>query len=857
MPRKIQSPGVEINEIDRSQYGKVDYSLPNSPTLLVTGFADRGEDYALQWMNSKPTLDETYGTPTNEFERYFYNAICEVLNRGGTCVAAKLPYLNDSFGKYNYVDYDVQLCSTQMVGSELDIGSFDTIEELQNALSTVIVYLRAAGYSKDFDITTLCKMAIALSTIIDDYKDESPYIATTYIETIEDMFKSLSSFIQFSSKSSDMFTLYANDSNLTSYLDIKCKPTRVDEIAPSSSIYSYGGMDTMEHFDSLLTNGNKVAQDTIRIYDITRTQYSKLENIEHKFVSTADDEHSNDFLGIVPVIVTPTNALFFQNLLDFSYSKANKKMFSQLSNFTSLESKKADNYGLSAVSSYLVLPMASIKDNDVDSIVGKEYSYEETLRWTSSESLSRIASMVFPTINFDGMSHFQQEHLKKIGIAVFKAFKDVDNNSKINFELVESFVGSLDPAARDPITKANIFIDDVVNASSQFIKVFSHIDKKKLTAASTIAMSGQPAVSMGFYKIDCRKQIDYAESISRALMRIFDTAQNRYTLPLDIVVDAGVSNIAQIAKSFNTDMRIDVDAMPNVADYSSWRLDELNKDVSGWRSTLKKFDDFAKYTRKDVMFIADGLRPFCLDGNVKIVRKTAPQNSVMKTIIPKLRYMSNTFDSSYTAGYCNWFYQQDNSSTDYMWIPPSIKAAGVYVYCDTYFQPWSAPAGMTRGVLNDVVDVAFVPNEDEAGKIYNAQWNYAMSYPIDGIVIEGHKTFQTQRTALDRVNVRKLLLYLEKRTARIARRFVYEGNTPYLRQLFVDTLRPLYEDAVRRDGLREYAIKCDDELNTTQVIENNEIRCRIAVKPVKTVDFIVLDFIVSRQSADVTEEVLR
>ena len=126
-----------------------------------------------------------------------------------------------------------------MAGSELDIGSFDTIEELQNALSTVIVYLRAAGYSKDFDITTLCKMAIALSTIIDDYKDESPYIATTYIETIEDMFKSLSSFIQFSSKSSDMFTLYANDSNLTSYLDIKCKPTRVDEIAPSSSIYLF------------------------------------------------------------------------------------------------------------------------------------------------------------------------------------------------------------------------------------------------------------------------------------------------------------------------------------------------------------------------------------------------------------------------------------------------------------------------------------------------------------------------------------------------------------------------------------------------------------------------------------------
>ena len=71
---------------------------------------------------------------------------------------------------------------------------------------------------------------------------------------------------------------------------------------------------------------------------------------------------------------------------------------------------------------------------------------------------------------------------------------------------------------------------------------------------------------------------------------------------------------------------------------------------------MKKFDDFVKFTRKDLMFIADGLRPFCLDGNAKIVRKSAPNNSIANSIIPKLRYMSNTFDSSYTAGYCNWFY---------------------------------------------------------------------------------------------------------------------------------------------------------------------------------------------------------
>ena len=87
------------------------------------------------------------------------------------------------------------------------------------------------------------------------------------------------------------------------------------------------------------------------------------------------------------------------------------------------------------------------------------------------------------------------------------------------------------------------------------------------------------------------------------------------------------------------------------------------------------------------------------------------------------------------------------------------------------------------------------------------------------------------------------MLDLEKKVARVAKAFVYEGNTPYLRQRFVDTIRPILEDAVSGDGIRDYAIKCDDELNTIQVIENNEMRCKIAVRPVKVADWIVVDFI--------------
>jgi len=95
--RTIDNPGVELNEIDRSNYEKIDNSLPNAPTSLMIGYADKGPNMTLEWINSKQTFEDTFGTPTTEFEAYLYNAAMEVLNRGGTCIASKLPYDNESY----------------------------------------------------------------------------------------------------------------------------------------------------------------------------------------------------------------------------------------------------------------------------------------------------------------------------------------------------------------------------------------------------------------------------------------------------------------------------------------------------------------------------------------------------------------------------------------------------------------------------------------------------------------------------------------------------------------------------------------------------------------------------------------
>ena len=836
--RKIQNPGVEINEIDRSQYGKIDYSLPNAPTSLIYGFADKGEDLALTWINSKQTLDDTYSKPTNEYESYFYNAAYEILNKGGTCIAAKLPYQNEASGMYNYVEF--QMSEIQSLVNEISSIMSPSVYYSINEIKTEVMNIAKTLWNSSDDIENINNIVEYFQTAYQQLSGNIPNIPT-----LEILSAYLCNFIYNSYVNSKYISLYFNDNNLTSYIELT---------------YSRDGKDSIENLDKYLTNSHKVNKRTVRIYDMTRIQYSKLQVYDGCVSSYEIDEdhnisgyNSNDCLGIVPVIVTPANALFFQNVLNFKLfenvlSAVDYTIFSQLSTFSSEQHKDTStsvHIDFSDILSYSMVPFASIPSLSTYSN-GSDY-----------ESLSRMASMMFPQITFNGPNHYDTTYLKQIGVVVFKAYADGNNNGKMNFQLLESFVGSFDKTARDPITKANIFIDDVINSKSNFIRFFSNADQLDIEKTSTYVMSKQPAISLGFYGVDCKKNISYNSSIMKPLSQLFANATDKNTIPLDIVVDAGVSNIAQLA-AMNKGI-IEADRHPFVADIK-WRLTDNTSNISPWKQILQKVDNFCKNTRKDCMFIADGIRSFCLDGNIKYIRKTKPGNTVANTIMPKFRYMTNALNSSYSAGYCNWFYQQDysdSSGSTYFWCPPSIKAAGVYIYCNTYFHPWSAPAGQTRGIITDAVDVAFVPLDEDAGQIYSNQWNYAMSYPQDGIVIEGHKTFQTQKTALDRINVRRLMLYLERRISRIARRFVYEGNTPYTRQNFVDQVRFILEDAVTGNGVKEYAIKCDEELNTTEVIENNEMRCKIAIKPVKCVDFIVIDLIATRQSASVTEEVLR
>lgn len=473
-------------------------------------------------------------------------------------------------------------------------------------------------------------------------------------------------------------------------------------------------------------------------------------------------------------------------------------------------------------------------------------------------SMSQIAAKMFPALNWISKNRLEREHLKHVGLIVFKLEIDPANESRILVTPAESFYGSLDRHSKNSQTGASDYLGDIVNQNSKYVNLFINIDSKKyITKSDILTVQNQNMFVLGFRESQCGKFIKLKDSIITPLSRLLQQMQDPNQIPLDLIVDAGISNIAQWVADYDPAGSVPAEMFP--FQYSkdiqiNWNLNKSG--LPSWQAVLSMYDNFCKNIRKDCMFIADGPRPLVLDGNEKVVRNTNYTNTIENTIVQNLNLI-NVVHSSYSTGYCNWFLTQDEYSGDLFWIPPSIKMAGVYIYTDIYAHTWNAPAGLTRGHIRNVYDVSFNPLNDQAGKIYQQAWNYAVNYPIDGIVAEGQKTFQLQKTALDRVNVRRLMLYLEKRVYEIARRFLYEGNTEYTRQRFLDTIQPIFEDAMDGDGISDYAVKCDDELNTPDVIDNHELRCIIGIKPIKSIEWIRIDFIVTNQRADVYEEIVK
>lgn len=872
MLRRIDAPGIQLNEIDKSQYDSMpDYSIVGT-TCFICGFADKGENYSIKWLNTLQTLVDNYGYPQTEEERYFWNACVEVLNAGGICLAAKLPYDNTAKDTFPYVEYQISPLYENNTN-----GKYSALTTIDNSLTSYIkIYQNRGGsYSgylplSTYDSYCVNELNTPLNTIrivgIDGIQYGITDVATSKSGTVlYDKIECLGTMPVLVGATQALF-----------YQQLLSSNTSIEELSTEQAENAYPYVEEY----SLSTIEENIGSKTYVTY-ATSSDGEAIYLISGEGNSSACVDITAFTNGDYVLTDDAGEAIPLMSVIYYTEDNESKTLS------TAYLSSWSNKFGIGSstemtenISTYTtVIDINTVQDNKHVSANGFSLDVINFDQQISSETIndytmSKQAAECYPTIAMAEKDRIDTDQLKLIGVVVFNVMQDPANNQKIMFQLQESFVGSLDKSAKDS-DGSSLFIDNIVNSQSKVIRMFSNIDTRKTSwtadrgklpyamttheRASFYAVEPQIGIVLGQYASRCGKHINYQNSIIKALNLIYENAKDTNKWNIDLVVDAGLANIAQVYytqqnSKYNEDATYDftgqgLKSLKLINGYSA----NQNK---GWLAVLQKFDNFCKNMRKDCMFIADGLRPFCLDGDQKIVRDTAPQNSIDLDILTKLKWLTG-MNTSYGAGYCDWFKGVDAHSGIAMWFPPSIKALGIYIYTDAYWQKWDAPAGMNRGRVQNVVDVAFTPNQDQAGKLYVQCWNYACSYPIDGIVLEGQKTFQRKKTAFDRINVRRLFLTLEKQVARVARYFVYEGNTAWQRERFVDSIREIFENAKQRNGIVDYYIKCDEDNNTPNVIDNNELRCSIAIKPVKTIEFILLNFICTNQSATVSEEIVQ
>tara|TARA_A100001515_G_scaffold105288_1_gene86052 strand:- start:371 stop:3256 length:2886 start_codon:yes stop_codon:yes gene_type:complete len=199
-------------------------------------------------------------------------------------------------------------------------------------------------------------------------------------------------------------------------------------------------------------------------------------------------------------------------------------------------------------------------------------------------------------------------------------------------------------------------------------------------------------------------------------------------------------------------------------------------------------------------------------------------------------------DTSYAATYYPWVKVLDSSINKPVLVPPSVIVPGAIAASDRIGAEWFAPAGLNRGILGNVIEAKIRLNQSERDVLYDAKINPIATFPATGVCIWGQKTLQERATALDRINVRRLLINLKKFIASSSRFLVFEQNTTQTRNRFLNIVNPYLESVQSRQGLFAFRVQMDGGNNTPDVIDRNQLVGSIFLQPTKTAEFIVLDF---------------
>lgn len=471
----------------------------------------------------------------------------------------------------------------------------------------------------------------------------------------------------------------------------------------------------------------------------------------------------------------------------------------------------------------------------------------------TADSISEQIESI-PTFNF-GLSSYMDSLI----FTLFKIRNSVYEDNTLTYSLVETYIGSLNSKRQSGLggSSNSFYLETLVNNSSPNVKILINPNISEKTEWSGFNSPTSPTKSLivnsdakalfttGVYtptfSFDDTKKIG---SIQRKLERALNLVSTPETILIDIVADAGLSTIAANLSSegyYDDQKYLDQSLLRN----------ENAEALIRWKNIFNTFNNFAQNARKDCVFIADPLRQIFVNGNIRTL--DIKSNTFTTNIYTPIKNLLRGVDTNYSVIYANWVRANDVFSDQQIWLPVSGYAAATYARSDATSQPWYAPAGVNRGTLSNITDIGFNPNQKQRDFLYQISINPIVTFPGTGIVMYGQKTLQSKPSAFDRVNVRRLFLTLERAVQNALRVFVFEPNTDFTRTRLRNTITPIFELAKNTQGLYDYLIVCDQRNNTPDSIDRNELYVDIYLKPVRTAEFILVNFIATRTGQDFAE----
>ena len=216
-------------------------------------------------------------------------------------------------------------------------------------------------------------------------------------------------------------------------------------------------------------------------------------------------------------------------------------------------------------------------------------------------------------------------------------------------------------------------------------------------------------------------------------------------------------------------------------------------------------------------------------------------------------------NSSYACAFYPWVQISDNlNNSQLLWIPPSVAALGAFGRSQAQSELWFAPAGFNRGGLGflggprgpKVIQARQRLDSNDRDAMYEVNINPIATFPSEGVVIFGQKTLQADASALDRINVRRLLLFLKDEVSKISRNLLFDQNVTSTWNRFKAQVNPVLSDTRARFGLSDYKLVLDETTTTADLVDRNIMYAKIYIKPARAIEYIVVDFVITNTGAD-------